>query len=177
MKPWIIAGAAVLVVAAIVVVLVLTLGGSHCKLDYDDDVLETIEDEKGLKDVYEKTMNTVASLNLTKLVDLMPPEVRKEAKKNDDVMDMMKETEKALKKSGGKILSAKATGISEIGSGQLDYLAEMFEDEFDKEIDIDEGYSIQVKMKAEVDGDKETSSFSFEFIKVDGKWYLLTTDI
>ena len=179
--------AAVLVAAAIAVILVLTLGGKDSDREeeepeeivdirYDSEVEDVIEDEKGLKKVYEKTLNTFASLELTKLVDLMPDEIRKEARKDRDSMDSLKDMEEEVRESRTEILSARATGIEEIDSGILRQIVRNFENQFDSEIDIDGSCSIRTEIKLEEDGEKDTVTACFEFIKIDGKWYLFTVD-
>lgn len=170
MKPGIIIVAAVLAVA-LVGLLIMTLGGGHCKIEYVEGTAEVLRGENGLKSALQKAVNIYASWKLGDLVDMQYPAARRASEGERGFLDGMG---RMAKENGSKVISAEVTRAIRMSSGETESCEDELNRYDSKRPVIQDGYRIRTMIEVrEENGREENISADWEFVKIDNRWYLM----
>ena len=159
------------IIAAIVVIIILiaAVGGGIGK-PYEAPV--------------RSVMNVVAKKQFNKsglktIFNAMPPEVREavlEQEDADDFDELYEDSEDSMEDTMDMMedykISYEIKKSEQLKKKEIKAIEERYEDYMDVDLDINDAYSVKVKMVMNDDGDKEKNTFEVNSIKVGGKWYI-----
>lgn len=136
------------------------------------------KDEKAIESSYEEPVkNLIEGLsegNSEKFLKAFPSYISDYMKAIFTDEYLKSTLEKAKEDYGENIqMTYELKNKEEISEGELNRIKQDVKDNFDKEIEITKGYSLDVDIKTKGDKTEDTEEDTFNVYQVDGKWYIL----
>lgn len=168
LKKIIIAGVAVVLVVVLCIVLFSSCGGGGGASSPEKVV------DKFLTAAY-KDFDAEATFKCMMPEDIIDEQMEKEDMEPDEAyeefQDKLDDLKEAFEDNDVKI-SWEIGDVDELDKDDIKDIQEIYEDQMDLDIEIEDAATVEVELIAEADGDENSMDMDWSVVKIDGDWYV-----